>query len=479
MVEQANRATKHKPPHWLRCGILLLGIVLLCIPAPAYADVETVDLVRVLVRHRNGAAITLCMQAERDDTALRTALIQTTDLDGLVQIVRSVGGGVCRAPALDLAKQPAQAASGNQAGLVIDFGDGRILTFCIDLGDDGVMTGEELLLASNLPVILEYTGGVGGAVCKIGDTGSNFPAEACFAKCTLKPGEACIYWSYSRYASGAWSYSSFGASNTTIKAGDVDGWAWGSGTIARGAQPPASPEYAFAVICAAGVSTATPTPTATATPTPTPTATATATLAPTATNTPTNTPNGTSTPTWTPVIATDTPAPATNTPTETPTATSTATATPTATSTPTRAVVVATNLLPSPPLVTESLPNPPPIVATSLPEVIAAVPTTISVPPTLIPLVAAPTTHPQSLTIWLPLAGSGDPVAAEVHTAPAPAAAPTPLPTMVPTATVALLPPVAQRVPSQPATTGYPAFAGMLLLVVGCWLLVRRISPQE
>src|SRR5689334_8388264 len=51
----------------------------------------------------------------------------------------------------------AQSGAPNQAGLVIDFGDGRVQTYCIDLGDDGQATGEELLRATNLAVIIDYS----------------------------------------------------------------------------------------------------------------------------------------------------------------------------------------------------------------------------------------------------------------------------------------------------------------------------------
>ena len=83
----------------------------------------------------------------------------------------------------------------------------RDSSFCIDLGSDGQMTAEELLLASGLPVVMEYTPGVGGAVCKIDNTGSNFPSEACFAKCTLRPGEPCLYWSFSQLVNNQWVYN--------------------------------------------------------------------------------------------------------------------------------------------------------------------------------------------------------------------------------------------------------------------------------
>src|SRR5689334_4388603 len=108
---------------------------------------------------------------------------------------RAAGAALCNASAAEMARAlRAQESVPQQAGLVIDFGDGRVLTFCVDLGADGQATGEELLRASNLPVIFEYSGGIGGAVCKIDTVGSDFPSEPCFSHCTLQPGEPCMYW---------------------------------------------------------------------------------------------------------------------------------------------------------------------------------------------------------------------------------------------------------------------------------------------
>src|SRR5688500_14839461 len=75
---------------------------------------------------------------------------------------RAAGAALCNANPAEMNRVlRAQDSTPNQAGLVIDLGDGRVMTFCIDLGADGQATGEELLRASNLPVILEYSGGIG------------------------------------------------------------------------------------------------------------------------------------------------------------------------------------------------------------------------------------------------------------------------------------------------------------------------------
>src|SRR5215212_524305 len=96
-------------------------------------------------------------------------------LAGAPAHARAAGAVLCNSAGVNRAPR-AQDSTPNQAGLVIDFGDGRVMTFCIDLGADGQATGEELLRASGLQVIFEYSGGIGGAVCKIDTVGSDFPS---------------------------------------------------------------------------------------------------------------------------------------------------------------------------------------------------------------------------------------------------------------------------------------------------------------
>jgi len=129
-----------------------------------------------------------------------------------------------------------------QAGLVVRFGDGALYTACVDLGPDDQATGEEVLRASGLETIIDYNSGFGGGtVCQIGDQGCNFPAEKCFCQCTLKPGDPCVYWTYFFQRDGEWRYSVEGASRRVVRPGDVEGWAWGLGTVDSGAQPPLIP----------------------------------------------------------------------------------------------------------------------------------------------------------------------------------------------------------------------------------------------
>ncbi|HEX8684549.1 MAG TPA: hypothetical protein VF707_19685 [Ardenticatenaceae bacterium] len=181
---------------------------------------------------------------------------------------------------------PAQAAlqSEQRAGLLVSFGDGPPEKYCVDLGADGQASGEEVLREAGLPVRADYSSSFGAGVCQIRDVGCSFPAQSCFCQCTLNPGEPCRYWGYSHLFGGDWQVSNVGASSYTVRAGGVEGWAWGEATIGDVAEPPAIP---FNEICLA--------PTATATNTPLPPPTATRTPEPTAT--------------WTPEPPTETPVP--------------------------------------------------------------------------------------------------------------------------------------------------------------------------
>ncbi len=139
---------------------------------------------------------------------------------------------------------PLQGQGGGRAGLVVQFGDGRVVTQCVSFAGESI-SGLELLQRSGLEIIAQVSG-VGAAVCKIGDEGCNYPAEACF--CKFGAGQQGEYWAYWRQRDGAWQYSLQGAHATRLRDGDVDGWAWGRGNVQSGAQPPLIP---FGQICPA------------------------------------------------------------------------------------------------------------------------------------------------------------------------------------------------------------------------------------
>jgi hypothetical protein len=216
---------------------------------------------------------------------------------------------------------PADAQQGgNQAGLVVQFGDGSVYTACVDLGSDGEASGEELLRGAGLATVIDYNSGFGGGtVCKIDNQGCNFPGEACFCQCTMKPGDPCIYWTYFHQVDGQWRYSNLGVSISAIKTGDVQGWVWGPGSAGAGVQPPF---ITFEQICSdasqvapapVATNTAAPVATLTALPSFSPTV-----LPPTETPTATDTPTPSATPVPTQPALSKTPRPTAPTPSPTP-----------------------------------------------------------------------------------------------------------------------------------------------------------------
>lgn len=171
-----------------------------------------------------------------------------------------------------------QAQTINRAGLVVQFGDGSVQTYCIQFTSPSI-TGYDLLQATgNLQVIYDAAStGMGAGVCKINNDGCNFPAEDCFCQCQ---GINCVYWSYFHLdATNTFVYSTVGASSHTLQNGSVDGWRWGAGSTTVAPPPPV---YTFDQLCST-------TGTATPTPTPSPTTSGTPSVTPTRTQTPTPT----------------------------------------------------------------------------------------------------------------------------------------------------------------------------------------------
>ncbi len=183
------------------------------------------------------------------------------------------------------------AQSPNRVGLVVRYGDGEVVTRCIEF-DEAAISGLDVLLRSGLKVVYS-AGGVGATVCKIGRDGCDDPAH-CFCRCR---GNKCEYWSYWHLVDGEWQYSGVGASDYKVRPGAVEGWVWGVGTISNAPRPPL---IGFDDICRRPTYTPTdtpppPSPTTTSTPCP-PTPTPTAVRIPSATPRPRASPTMTCTP---------------------------------------------------------------------------------------------------------------------------------------------------------------------------------------
>lgn len=124
------------------------------------------------------------------------------------------------ASATAAASQPRHAV-----GVVIDSGR-EIKKVCVRF-DEPELTGEEVLRRAKVQVVFaEYS--LGSAVCAL--CGVGCPADDCFCESTTTG----RYWNYSRGQKPSWRRSELGASSTTVRDGDVEGWAWGT----EGAVPP-------------------------------------------------------------------------------------------------------------------------------------------------------------------------------------------------------------------------------------------------
>jgi hypothetical protein len=109
-------------------------------------------------------------------------------------------------------------------------------------------TGLDVLRQAEINLVYETGGILGTAICKIGETGCDYPAQDCFCQCL---GNSCQYWTYWYGEEGQWKVSSLGASSRVVKDGDHEGWVWGDGKTS----PP--PELLSDDICNV-LSTATP-----------------------------------------------------------------------------------------------------------------------------------------------------------------------------------------------------------------------------
>ncbi len=212
----------------------------------------------------------------------------------------------------------------NGAGLVIRFGDGRIVTAYVEFQEPAI-SGIELLQRAGIPITVAPFGGLGLAVCAIG--GEGCPAEDCFCQAKQQPARFWHYYGLTR--DGRWVLHAVGASSRVVRDGDVDGWSWTTGESGLPAITIDDIARAHGVERAPAPLPAAPTPTPTSAPPPPP-------APPTAATAPTVAP-ATPPPAPTPTVA-ERPEPtaagqtvASPSPSSTPTAHATVTSAPTAT----------------------------------------------------------------------------------------------------------------------------------------------------
>lgn len=153
------------------------------------------------------------------------------------------GAGLVLAPSVRGQEEP------NQAGLLIQHGDGSVFSTCVAF-EEPAINGLELLRRADVSVSADSSRGLGVTVCALDGEGCNYPEENCFCQCQ---GASCVYWQYWRLQEGEWQYSQLGATETKVSDGSVYGWVWAEGDPSGGQRPPAT---SFGEICASGPSMA-------------------------------------------------------------------------------------------------------------------------------------------------------------------------------------------------------------------------------
>jgi len=114
-------------------------------------------------------------------------------------------------------------AADGEVGLVVDFGDGDVETYCVAFEGDSIR-GDAVLRSAGVSVH-----SISGMVCAIDGTGSPDAADArdCWSK---SQGSNYTYWAYfTQEYGGSWVYSSLGFTSQAARDGDMQAWKWGAG----------------------------------------------------------------------------------------------------------------------------------------------------------------------------------------------------------------------------------------------------------
>jgi hypothetical protein len=120
---------------------------------------------------------------------------------------------------------PAAGQREHSAGLVIDYGDGR-LTYAVVSFSEPAISGIELLDRSGLSLVTLGFGGLGEAVCSIEAHGCG--VGDCRRLCQTSRADS-PFWRYFRLVDGAWAPLPLGASSAEVTHGAIDGWSWTGG----------------------------------------------------------------------------------------------------------------------------------------------------------------------------------------------------------------------------------------------------------
>lgn len=111
----------------------------------------------------------------------------------------------------------------NRAGLVVDYGDGR-MSYAVIPFDEDEINGIDLLNRSGLDVVTVGFGGLGDAVCQVDDTGC--PVGDCRSRLCQTSDPESPFWQFSKLDGEEWRFVATGASGATVRDGDIYAWSW-------------------------------------------------------------------------------------------------------------------------------------------------------------------------------------------------------------------------------------------------------------
>ena len=147
----------------------------------------------------------------RRTVSLRTAILAPLVV-AVIVTAAAIGAVGPSLPAADAGGQ-------NRAVVVVDTGS-SVRAACV-LFSESSITGAEALRRSGMSPVFQGFSGLGSGVCSLNGVGC--PSDGSCLTC-----QAPSYWQYWRSSGGGFSYSSAGASSTSVTDGSIEGWRWGA-----------------------------------------------------------------------------------------------------------------------------------------------------------------------------------------------------------------------------------------------------------
>jgi hypothetical protein len=162
-------------------------------------------------------------------------------------VALAAGALASLAPGSPLVASCVGAGSGH-AALVLEHGDGSVVTRCVSFGT-ATVTGEQLLNSSGVAWSGQTFGGYGEAVCALDSEPAHY---------TSCPGQENYWAVFVSRGGGAWQLSSIGISSLTLGDGDAEGFRYvpAAGTPAVPPSPPAVCGAAVATVAATAAAAA-------------------------------------------------------------------------------------------------------------------------------------------------------------------------------------------------------------------------------